>query len=189
MNSKAISKDRVKEKKARLHHGLHSLSVVVFMYVLLLFLDPGKTRQALKISANILFQIFPSLLLIILIMGSINYFLNPKTISKYVGKHSGIKGWVLAILAGILSHGPIYAWYPLLRDLRGQGMTRGLIAVFLYNRAIKLPLLPIMIYYFGTRFVVILISCIVIASIVQGWIFQILEKSLFNSGRGEEKPV
>ncbi len=33
---------------------------------------------------------------------------NLKTVSKYVGKGSGIKGWFLAISTGILSHGPIY---------------------------------------------------------------------------------
>jgi hypothetical protein len=40
------------------------------------------------------------------------------TVSKYVGKGSGIKGWPLAIYTGKLSHGPIYALYPLLRRLR-----------------------------------------------------------------------
>ena len=101
-----------------------------------------------------------------------NYFVNPKTVSKYVGEGSGIKGWLLAIFTGILSHGPIYAWYPILKDLREQGMKIGLITVFLYNRAIKIPLLPLMVYYFGIPFVIILTGYIIIASIVQGRIIQ-----------------
>lgn len=105
-----------------------------------------------------------------------NHFVNPGTVSKYVGKGSGIKGWFLAIFTGMLSHGPVYAWYPLLRDLRNQGMKSGLIAAFLYNRAIKILLLPLMIYYFRTRFVLILTCYIVVASIVQGWIIQMIEK-------------
>ena len=66
----------------------------------------------------------------------------------------------------------------LLRDLRNQGMKSSLIAAFLYNRAIKIPLLPLMIYYFGTRFVLIFICYIVVASIVQGMIIQRVEKQI-----------
>lgn len=168
--------DEAKEKNARRYHGFYLLGAVLFLYVLLFILDPAKTRLAIRISANASFQILPSLLLIVLLMGSMNYFLHPESVSKYVGKGSGIKGWMLAAVAGVLSHGPVYAWYPLLRELRSQGMTNGLIAVFLYNRAIKLPLLPLMIHYFGVRFVVLLIAHIVIASLIEGWLVQLLVK-------------
>jgi len=116
--------------------------------------------------------------MIIVLMGVMNYFVNPKTVSKYVGKGSGIRGWVLALLTGILSHGPIYAWYPLLRDLRDQGMKTGLVVVFLYARAIKILLLPLMVYYFGTAFVAILTGYMIIAALVQGCIFQSIEGAL-----------
>jgi len=52
-----------------------------------------------------------------------------------------------------------------------------LIAAFLYSRAIniKIPLLPLMVYYFGALFVVVLLPYIVIASIVVGGIIEIIE--------------
>ena len=108
-------------------------------------------------------------------MALINYFLHPKTVAKYVGKGSGIKGWFLAISAGIISHGPIYVWYPLLKELRDHGMRNGLVAAFLYSRAIKVPLLPLMVYYFGALFVVVLLPYIVIASLVEGEIIELIE--------------
>jgi uncharacterized membrane protein YraQ (UPF0718 family) len=108
-------------------------------------------------------------------MGVANYFLKQKTVSKYLGGESEIKGWVLAISMGVLSHGPIYVWYPLLKDLRDQGMRTGLIAVFLYNRAIKIPLLPVMIFYFGIGFVILLSFYMIIASVVEGKIIEIIE--------------
>lgn len=117
----------------------------------------------------------PALLFIILLVGTINYLVRPKTVSRYVGKGSGVKGWLLAICTGILSHGPIYAWYALLRNLRDQGMKSSLIAVFLYNKAIKIPLLPLIIYYFAIPFVAILTGYMIIASIVQGQIVQMSE--------------
>ena len=169
-------KDRVKKRNSAKYNGIYFLGTVVFIYFLLFFPHPEKIKNSLKISADALIQILPSLLLIILFMGIMNYFVSPGAVSKYVGKGSGIKGWFLAIFTGIMSHGPVYAWYPLLRDLRNQGMKSGLIAAFLYNRAIKIPLLPLMIYYFGTRFVLIFTCYIVVASIVQGWIIQMIEK-------------
>lgn len=117
----------MKKRNGAKYNGIYFLGTVVFIYFLLFFSHPENIEKSLKISAVVLIKIFPSLLLIILLMGIMNYFVNPRTVSKYVGKDSGIKGWFLAIFTGMLSHGPVYAWYPLLRDLRNQGMKSGLI--------------------------------------------------------------
>ena len=166
----------MKKRNGTKYNGIYFLGTIVFIYFLLFFPQPENVEKALKVSADALIRILPSLLLIIVFMGIMNYLANPRTVSTYVGKGSGIKGWFLAIFTGMLSHGPVYAWYPLLRDLRNQGMKSGLIAAFLYNRALKIPLLPLMVYYFGTRFVLIFTFYIVVASIVQGWIIQMIEK-------------
>ena len=129
-----------------------------------------------KASGALFIQILPILLLVILFMGIMNYFLTAKSASKYVGKGSGIKGWLLAISTGILSHGPIYVWYPLLKELRNKGMSNSLITVFLYNRAIKIALLPLLVYYFGITFAVVLLIYMIIASIVEGKIIEITER-------------
>ncbi|OYT57847.1 hypothetical protein B6U70_01850 [Euryarchaeota archaeon ex4484_162] len=107
-------------------------------------------------------------------MGFSNYFLKPKTVSEHLGVESGVKGWILAIAMGILSHGSIYVWYPFLKNLREYGMRNGLITVFLYNRAIKIPLLPVMIFYFGPVFVVILLVYMIMVSVVEGKIVEML---------------
>ena len=165
-----------KGQKDRSHFGVYFLALVVFVYLLLFVLKPEATQIALKASGHLLMKIIPVFLLVILFMGITNYFLHPKTISKYLGKGSGIKGWLLATSAGMLSHGPIYAWYPLLKELRSHGMRSGLVAVFLYNRAIKIPLLPLMVYYFGFAFVVVLLIYMIIASLVEGKIIEIIER-------------
>jgi uncharacterized membrane protein YraQ (UPF0718 family) len=177
MKEKRDIKNRVKEKgKGDNYYGLYFLGSVVVLYLVLYLFKPESIQKALKASGNVLIQIVPVLFLILLFMGIVNYFVKPKTVSKYVGKGSGIKGWFLAISTGMLSHGPIYIWYPLLKDLRDQGMRSGLIAVFLYNRAIKIPLLPLMVYYFGTVFVVLLLIYMIIASIVEGKVIEMIER-------------
>ena len=129
MKQKGDKEKAGKKRKEDKYHGIYFLGSVVFVYLLLFLFSPVNVEKSLKVSANILIQICPALFLIILLMGIMNYFVNPKTVSKYVGEGSGIKGWLLAIFTGILSHGPIYAWYPLLKDLRVQGMKIGLITV------------------------------------------------------------
>ena len=165
-----------KKTKRGKYYSFYFLVAVIFLYFLLFFFDPEGACNSLKVSGNIFIQIIPVLLLVILLMALINYFLHPKIVAKYAGERSGIKGWFLAISAGIISHGPIYIWYPLLKELRDQGMRSGLIAAFLYSRAIKIPLLPLMVYYFGALFVVVLLPYIVIASLIEGEIVEIIER-------------
>jgi len=157
-------------------HGFYFLGAVTLLYIVLFLVTPGSIRKALRVSAEVFLQLVPVLVLIIVVMGLLNYFVTPKTVSKYVGRGSGSKGWLLAISTGMLSHGPIYIWYPLLKELREQGMRSGLVAAFLYNRAIKLPHLPLMVYYFGTIFVVVLLMYMVIASIIMGKLIEMIEK-------------
>ena len=163
-------------KKVENWQGIYFLATVVLLYFFLAFFQPGQIQHSIYMSMHMFMQILPVLLLIICLMGIMNCLVKPKMVSKYVGRESGIKGYFLAIAVGILSHGPIYAWYPLLRDLRNQGMKCGLIAVLLYTRAIKIPLLPVLVYYFGLPFVVILTLSMIIAAIIQGQIVQIVVK-------------
>ena len=167
--------DKTRQRNKNLYYGFSFLGIVVILYLVLSFFNSVKIYRSLHASLDIIIQILPILVLVIFMMGVANYFLKPKTVSKYFGSESGIKGWSLAIFMGILSHGPIYVWYPLLKDLRDHGMRSGLVAVFLYNRAIKIPLLPVMIFYFGIGFVIILSFYMIIASVIEGKIIEIIE--------------
>jgi uncharacterized membrane protein YraQ (UPF0718 family) len=64
----------------------------------------------------------------------------------------------------------------MLEDLRIHGMRDGLIVVFFASRAIKIPLLPMMIDYFGWAFTLILSFYILIGALIQGWILETLEQ-------------
>lgn len=164
-----------KKKKGNKFHGIYFLIMVIVLYLILFIFQQENIHKSLKASGILLMQIVPLLILVIFFMGIINYFVKSKKVLKYTGKGSGIKGWLLAISTGILSHGPIYIWYPLLKELRDQGMKNSLIAVFLYNRSIKIPLLPLIIYYFGPKFVLVLLIYMIIASIIEGKIIEKIE--------------
>lgn len=101
-------------------------------------------------------------------MALLSSLIKPKKIVKYLGKESGIKGGIVALAGGVLSHGSSYVWYPILGDLRNQGARDGLIVAFFYARAIKLPWLPVMIGYFGITFSLLLSFYILLGAWIQG---------------------
>jgi uncharacterized membrane protein YraQ (UPF0718 family) len=115
-------------------------------------------------------NIIPVLVLVFFFMFLTNLVLTNERTVEYLGEKSGLKGWMVAISGGILSTGPIYMWYPLLSDLKEKGMKSSLIATFLYNRTVKIPLLPIMIYYFGWMFTIILTIYMIVFSVIDGLI-------------------
>ena len=151
--------------------GVFLFSVVI-AYVIVGFVDLESFRSALPMLGRLVVRIFPVLGVVFGVMFVTNLFFEGKSIVTFLEKGSGLGGWIVAIAGGIISSGPIYMWYPLLGDLKERGMKDSLTAAFLYNRAIKIPLLPMMIYYFGWHFTVALSIYMVIFSIVNGVLVQ-----------------
>mgnify|MGYP006297313289 CR=1 FL=1 len=144
------------------------LAGIVLVYGLVFVLDPTGAMESLASSWAIAITIAPILVLVTVFVAASHYAVSPDLIATYLGSDSGAIGYLVAIGGGVLSHGPVYAWYTLLADLRERGMRDGLIAVFLYNRAIKIPLLPLFLYYFRLEYAVVLLGSMILASIVQG---------------------
>ncbi len=140
---------------------------IIFGYVVIYFLNNALFKKSIESSFGIFLKVLPVFILIFILMAIANYFITPKFIITHIeGKK--IRKWIFAVVGGILSSGPIYMWYPLLADLNKKGVNYGLIACFLYNRAIKIPLIPIMLIYFGWKYIIVLSMVMILASILQG---------------------
>ncbi len=148
--------------------GWYFLISVIILYVISFFISKKITLNGLRYTIKIFEKVIPIFVLIYVLLVLINYFVKPKSLAKHLGEGSGIKGWTIAVVAGILSSGPIYMWYPLLNELQKHGVRNGLIAVFLYNRAVKPALLPLIIFYFGLKFTIVLTIVMIGVSIIQG---------------------
>lgn len=144
-------------------------AAILIVYLVLLIIMPDKTLLAIKNSGNIFLNMLIPLSLVLVFMLLLNIFLKPARVAKLLGKGSGVKGILLSAATGIISTGPIYVWYPLLKDLREKGAGDSSIAIFLYNRAIKPFLLPVMVVYFGWLYVVILTVFTILASVIVGY--------------------
>lgn len=148
------------------------LTVVLVIYGVTALLDSDLTLRAATVFLQLLDKVYPVLVLVFLLIFIIDLLLNPKRVEKYLGRKSGIMGWLTAIVVGILSTGPVYAWYAVLHDLRKKGMRTSLISVVLYNRAVKLPLLPLLVHYFGLAYTVVLATYLIGFSIIGGLIME-----------------
>jgi uncharacterized membrane protein YraQ (UPF0718 family) len=141
---------------------------VLGLYLALWLIAPGKTILALRSSMVVFSHVLVPLCLVFLLMVGMNVFLKPPHLVRFVGKRITMKGTLLSAIAGIISAGPIYAWYPMLKDLREKGAEPSLIAVFLVNRAVKPFLWPVMISFFGWIYVLALTLLIMAGSLCVG---------------------
>ncbi|MEA3463912.1 MAG: hypothetical protein U9R14_02465 [Patescibacteria group bacterium] len=144
------------------------LIIIAIIYVIAVIIDLNLAKNALLEFVFLFKKIIPVFALVFVFIFLSNLFLNAEKISKFMGENAKTKGWLISIVGGILSSGPIYMWYPLLADLKEKGMKDGFIAAFLYNRAVKIPMLPMMIYYFGLPFTAVLTFYIIMFSIING---------------------
>lgn len=160
------------KKTFRVSHGF-VLGVLLF-YCIFLGIAPEKAVPALEASVKVFGYILFPLCLVFVFMILLNLFSSSSQVTRLLGEKSGAKGILLSAAAGVISMGPIYAWYPLLRDLRDKGAGNIVIAVFLGNRAVKPFILPVMISYFGWEYVLLLTLFMILASVAVGYVLEIL---------------
>jgi len=156
--------------------GWYFLLIVIAVYIIIGIIKPDAIVPSLKFVGGIVLQIWWVFLLVFVLLAVLNYYVMPKHVYKYLSKSSGAKGWFMAVTGGIISTGPIYLWYPLLNELQKHGTRNGLIVAFLYTRAIKPALLPLLIFYFGLTYTIVLTIVMIVMSILQGiFVEKILE--------------
>ncbi len=148
--------------------GLKLLGFVVLLYGGSYLWDASRALKSLEGFAHVLGTLIPILIVVTFLTALINLFIDPKSLARHLGAESGIKGWMIALSAGVVSHGPMYAWYPMIQGLREKGARDGLLIAFFYARAVKVALLPMMVAYFGLTFTVVLTVLTLLAAWGQG---------------------
>lgn len=152
--------------------GLRFLALIFLAYGILFMTNNQQAQQSLNKAIAIMTQILPIIGVVVVINGLINWWLPAKRMAQLFKDQGAKKSWGIAIIAGILSHGPMYLWYPMIADLRKSGVPDGIVVSYFYARAVKIPLLPLMVDYFGTLFSTVLVSYILIAALLQGLLMQ-----------------
>lgn len=161
-----------KQEKPFAFRGKYFFLAVCVLYTIFYMVNRSSALLALQKSGSVLIKVLPIFIIVVCFTALINFFIQPQKVAKHLGYESGVRGWLWALASGVVSHGPMYAWYPLLEDLRSQGMKDGLVVVFFASRAIKVPLLPMMVDYFGLSFTITLSVYILLGAVLQGIILE-----------------
>jgi uncharacterized membrane protein YraQ (UPF0718 family) len=158
------------------------LLLTIGLYIFIYFWNYILFLESIYIFIDYVIKLLPSLILMWGLLYIFNLFLNPKKLKKYLEESLGMKKYFFIIFLAIISSGPIYAWYPLLGDLKKNGLKDSFIAIFLYARSIKPALLPLMLTYFSFTFVFLLTTLTIIFSLLSGLIIATLfkEKTCLN---------
>ena len=170
--------------KRRIVRLLAFPSSVLFIYGILFISMPDNALTALRSSGKVFLNILEPLGLVFILMLVMNLFLKPGYITRFLGESAGIKGIILSAAAGVISIGPVYVWYPMLKSLREKGVENAFIAIFLCNRAVKPFLLPVMISYFGFIYTLFLTIFTILGSIIAGYCVDVLLK-----GKPGNRPI
>ena len=146
---------------------------VLTLYILLFFIDSAKTVAALKYATKLFISIIPILLMVIIFMFLFNL-INENKLKRFIDGSPRFIQYMVMLLLGTFSHGPIYAWYPLMKEFLDNGISNGSVAIFLYARGIKLTLLPMLVVYFGFKYTLVLTLVMIFFSCIQGILVDML---------------
>lgn len=155
-------------KLASLGSGWNFFFGVLLLYLVSFFFFPAQFFSSLDLFYGLMLKLIPVFILVFFLLAFANFLIKPKLLAECMGHGSGLKGWVISIAAGVISTGPIYMWYPLLNEMQKHGVRNGALSAFLYARAVKMPLFPILVLYFGFTYTVLLFSAIIVAAPLQG---------------------
>lgn len=171
-----MKKDGFSNKKTRfkINGPGKFLLLVLIIYFFLFFYSPFFFFGAFKAFWTTFTRVAPLLVLVYGAIFLVNLFVKQEKVKRFLGKEAGIRGWLMAIGGGILISGPPYILYPLLGEFKKQGAQNSLLAVFLYNRNVKIPFIPVMIYYFGVKYTLIVSLLIIIFSLLNGFLIEVL---------------
>jgi uncharacterized membrane protein YraQ (UPF0718 family) len=162
--------------------GWQFLGAVLLLHLGVYWLDPDLSALALTDFAQGLRRLLPVFGVMLVLMVLVNLWVKPQRIARHLGEESGLRGWAIAMTAGVVSLGPMYLWYPMLRELKEKGVRTPLLAAFLYSRAIKIPMLPVMVHYFGLLYTLLFVLNILLFSVLSGLGMDMLE-GRFGRGR------
>jgi uncharacterized membrane protein YraQ (UPF0718 family) len=159
------------------------LAGVLLIAAVLLLIFPDRQTAA----RNTIWQYFREMIAILpavmVLMGLFSVFVTKEQVVRYLGKASGIKGLLIAILLGSLPTGPLYVAFPLAAVLLKKGARISSIVIFLSAWAcIKIPQELVELQFLGLEFMALRLILTIVFVILMG---VSVEKLMTLGGRGK----
>lgn len=149
------------------------MTVVVLAYLFVLATSFENFKIAISNSSYYLIEMVQVLPIIFVLTITIETWVPKSYITKNLGKGSGVKGAIMALVFGSVSAGPIYAAFPICKILLKKGASVSNIVIILSSWAvIKVPMLANEAKFLGVKFMVIRWILTVIAIVMMGNIME-----------------
>ena len=167
--NKKMNGNMKEEQKKGMIRDLTILGMVLVITVILLSIFPERTNPIMSTSWDFFIEMILILPAVMLILGLFTVFVPKEIVVKYLGKTSGIKGIILAIILGALPTGPLYVAFPMAAALLKKGAKISNIIVFLSAWAcIKIPQEIVEFQFLGPQFMLLRLSLTIIFVILMG---------------------
>ncbi len=155
------------------------LGIAAATMAVLLMIFPEKVGPVLSTSSDYLMEMVWILPAVMVLMGIFKVWVSKEMVVKYLGKASGLKGILIAVILGATPTGPLYVAFPLAAAMLEKGARILNIIVFLSAWAcIKLPQEMVELQFLGLNFMVTrLILTIVLVSVMGFLIEKIIGRS------------
>jgi uncharacterized membrane protein YraQ (UPF0718 family) len=134
---------------------------------------PAQAAPVIRNTWDYLVEMVVILIPVAVMMGLFEVWVPKQLIGKYLGRESGWKGILLALLFGTAPTGPLYVAFPIAAMLLKKGASPLNVVVFLNTwAAIKIPQLLVEAKFLGPSFMLVRLALTVPAAILMGWLIQ-----------------
>jgi len=131
-------------------------------------LNAAKGRIIVQTVYFTFFDVLDIIVAVSIFIGLFQVWVKPSTIVKWLGKGSGIKGFILVCTFPILMGGSLFTIFPLLKILREKGARQGAIASFITAWGGKAPLLPLETKFLGWPFALLRLCLVILFAFMMG---------------------
>jgi uncharacterized membrane protein YraQ (UPF0718 family) len=129
---------------------------------------PPQARETFTHFDGLLARVLPALAGVFLLLFVANVVMERPWIERQLGRKPSLGSWLFALAAGVLAVGSLYAWFALVGELKQKGLRPGLAAAFLYAFSVKLPLLPLLVHFFGLTYAIVLNVWLMVFAVLVG---------------------
>ncbi len=170
MKKMAAQKEKQKKEMKR---DMISLGVLMAITIILLSIFPDNKEAVTNTSWDFFIEMILILPAVMVILGLFAVWVPTDLIVKYLGKASGAKGIVIAIVLGSLPTGPLYIAFPMAAALIKKGAKVSNIIIFLSAWAcIKIPQEMVELQFLGAEFMLTRLVLSIIFVIIMGLIIE-----------------
>lgn len=148
------------------------LLVTTTAYALLAAVSFSEAKRALIIGTSTFASVAVILVTVFVFIGLFQVWVRDEFILKHLGEESGIWGMFIGAALGTAMVGPLVGIFPLLKMLLNKGTRLGVVVAIVSTWAIKVPMIPLELSFFGWKFTVVrqlllFVSAFVMAPVIE----------------------